>query len=636
MVEISDLSTIYHTGDYIFYDKAFSIPYKIGRIDKLHKMEDNLIEARIQIILRHDDILKMNHENGAWSDTTQLNSVFRQLNDQDYHKLKHRHVYMTKIYEIIDINKIRSKCFVSILNSTLDVKNILNTSNFFYYYSVFDQHGQICNEKKKTRIGQDYQAVEPFYLNNEYNEARQYSTCVWERYNKLDDSSIKSFIMAVKCIETFIKTSNDKEQSLHVESALSSKDVHLMNAYDLLHLHDYDIKKALLSLTPNKQNSPKDSIESWPLSDIDTFESCVMKYGKDFDFITKFHLKHRDIKEIVDFYYNWKCTHSYDFYKQDKKRHIEKFIPCITIKNRDDVDGCLILPQYDKACIEKICYNCKIDNTENWYTWGPISNKFRLCQKCWDYWKYYSALSEIYNLDGKIDQSWMDNLEKNGQEFEKCVYENCKKYFSSQSSMKSHLAEDHGIFYIGEGSMFQKNYTNYPYKPRSNFMVRPQNWIRLTRSLIKSTLKHSSRCYPPKELNINRIRSVYNSVIFSNHTLLDKLNLNEKVPKPNIKDYILKIKDQSYFENLPQNIDEIIKMGQTNEPAKPVYSGINLSNSHYTNFPKTHLSHLCNTFAFKSTNYHKILRKQIGNHRLRFAGRSPTSTDLTEIIKQLS
>ena len=56
-------------------------------------------------------------------------------------------------------------------------------------------------------------------------------------------------------------------------------------------------------------------IEKWSPYDISIFESALTQFGKDFWQIGKL-LKHKNTKDVIEFYYAWKKT---DHYKQWKK-----------------------------------------------------------------------------------------------------------------------------------------------------------------------------------------------------------------------------------------------------------------------------------------------------------------------------
>lgn len=50
--------------------------------------------------------------------------------------------------------------------------------------------------------------------------------------------------------------------------------------------------------------------EIWAPKEIALFETCICKFGKEFDLFTNY-IKTKTLKEIIDFYYEWKKTSHY-------------------------------------------------------------------------------------------------------------------------------------------------------------------------------------------------------------------------------------------------------------------------------------------------------------------------------------
>ena len=66
-------------------------------------------------------------------------------------------------------------------------------------------------------------------------------------------------------------------------------------------------------MNPLKKHLP---IEKWSPFEISVFEASITLYGKNFNRIQK-DIKTKNVKEIIEFYYDWKKTKNYKEWKKN-------------------------------------------------------------------------------------------------------------------------------------------------------------------------------------------------------------------------------------------------------------------------------------------------------------------------------
>jgi metastasis-associated protein MTA len=94
-----------------------------------------------------------------------------------------------------------------------------------------------------------------------------------------------------------------------MSAAAAGRDVTAFHAMNLLHEHGYDFNKAVKALVPSSVPvMVRDEMEDWSGSEAALFEEAISKYGKDFNDIRTDFLPWKSMKNIIEFYYQWKTT----------------------------------------------------------------------------------------------------------------------------------------------------------------------------------------------------------------------------------------------------------------------------------------------------------------------------------------
>ena len=60
--------------------------------------------------------------------------------------------------------------------------------------------------------------------------------------------------------------------------------------------------------------TPQSVFESWSPREVAIFEESMLKFGKQFEFISEL-IGTKNVKEVYEFYLEWKCTSHYKSYK---------------------------------------------------------------------------------------------------------------------------------------------------------------------------------------------------------------------------------------------------------------------------------------------------------------------------------
>lgn len=216
-------------------------------------------------------------------------------------------------------------------------------------------------------------------------------------------------------INTVVKTPN-----LTLTASLSSRDVTIQKALDVLHANNYDIAKALLSLVPNNTATIcKDELEEWSPAEANLFDESIDKYGKSFNEIRKDVLPWKRMKNIVEYYYMWKTTERYVTQKRIKATEAESKLKQVYVPNQYKQMNGNINGAIAGDVIGKNCESCNKSSSNLWYPYvsGQVHNNERLCQSCWIYFKRFGGLRypNKYSVDKEKLQNQSNHTNENGQ-----------------------------------------------------------------------------------------------------------------------------------------------------------------------------------------------------------------------------
>ncbi|CAD6193921.1 unnamed protein product [Caenorhabditis auriculariae] len=251
---------------------------------------------------------------------------------------------------------------------------------------------------------------------------------VFKSDNGLTDRDIDQFIILARSVGVFARSmdvsSSAKLPSLHMTVACASRDITLLHAIALLHQADYDFGRAVKFLVPppNRQLYPldidkatgsrttslggpllcRDQMEEWSAPEANLFEEALDKYGKDFNDIRADYLPWKSMRDIVEYYYQYKASNRYADHKKKKQADADSKLKQVYIPSFSKPSPNIIgqLNQSINTVKSSVsCENCKTTESTNWYSWGPSSAQLRLCQSCWVSWKKNGGLQRKHEHD---------------------------------------------------------------------------------------------------------------------------------------------------------------------------------------------------------------------------------------------
>uniref|UniRef100_A0A915E0Z0 Metastasis-associated protein MTA3 n=1 Tax=Ditylenchus dipsaci TaxID=166011 RepID=A0A915E0Z0_9BILA len=344
------------------------------------------------------------------------------------------------------------KCAVVILNEVETCDMYLEREDAFFYSLVYDPGNHtLLADKGKIEMGERHQADIPdilaeancsssvqeecednkengeLMLSNEWRASNsagygQGISCL-SPHHSLTDRDIDQFLIIARAVGTFSRaldsSSTMKLPSLHMTASAASRDVTLLHAMALLHQAHYDIGQATNKVTCHNTVSLggpilcRDQLEEWSASEATLFEDALEKYGKDFHDIRVDCLPWKSIRDIVEYYYMWKTTARYTDMQKSKVAEQENKLKQVYIPSYNKANPNLVGPQNHTQELFKsalACESCKVDESTQWYAWGPPHIQLRLCNNCWVVWKKRGGLKsaheyESYDLDGATDMN---------------------------------------------------------------------------------------------------------------------------------------------------------------------------------------------------------------------------------------
>ncbi|XP_017494276.1 PREDICTED: metastasis-associated protein MTA3-like [Rhagoletis zephyria] len=178
-------------------------------------------------------------------------------------------------------------------------------------------------EEGSMRVGAEYQAVvPPFALSQEeqavhYKDHSPETLCYTPKHN-LSEDDIEGFVKVCQSVSTFGRTKvlafvlPAEEQQLPPPGALevgasSVRDYTTQCAMDMLHIYNYDIGAATLSLVPKeKPVICHEPLQNWTTEEVARFREGFEKVGKNFRALRQQYLPQKELGHIVTFYYMMK------------------------------------------------------------------------------------------------------------------------------------------------------------------------------------------------------------------------------------------------------------------------------------------------------------------------------------------
>lgn len=460
MSKMLPAANIYRVGDYVFVETQPSNPYQIRRIEELTKTANGQVEAKVSCFYRRRDLsnaLVSQADKHALSaeEEGEINIGTESLSDEASHQLKHREVFLSRQFEIINANTIRGKCSVTLYSEVEDLIDYLKEDDWFYYLLVYDpQQKTLLADRGEIGVGEEYQAeVSEGIIDSSEDKSNssELETLMWDPNNPLSTKQVDQFLVLARSVGTFARAldsgSSSKEASLHLSAAAASRDITLLQALSVLHKSKYDIGKAVTGLIPD--GGPvlcRDEMEEWSSGEATLFEEGVRKHGKEFIEIQQDYLPWKTVSSIIEYYYMWKTTDKYVQQKRLKAQEGDSKVTQIFIPSSNTAinltlaiqassqyqvtpTGTLVTPNY-------MCESCFDKESVLWYPWGPATSqcKLYLCKDCWVYWKKCGGLKKSTK-----------SSEQNAETKEACYKcRICNKKFNRAERLSSHMTTHRG------------------------------------------------------------------------------------------------------------------------------------------------------------------------------------------------
>lgn len=426
---------LYRIGECIYMEVyPPPIPYQICKIEELRKNTKGSVEVAAKCFYRRKDLpsnllaaadrhaMAVGEENEmeTGKDSSVLCNNFEKLGELELHLIRHRELFLSRQIETYKIDMVRGKCTVSLLNELEDIHTYLDNEDTFFFTMVYDPNQRtLLVDKGEIRVGTDYQAEIPPYVDPEGREPVSHqATQVWEP-NRLPDTKVEQFLVVARSIGTFARALLDgakKPQiSLRLGAAAASRDITLFHAMDTLHQNTYNITQATSCLVPRGPVLCADELEAWTQEEAKRFEDGLQEQ-KDFVYIQRKYLPWKPVKSIVAYYYMWKTTDRYQIQKRhrmiEKQNDLKEVIVHLRTSSNHNLSGKAAssgvipkaIPDKNEPVAmaqdgEKGCESCRALSASRWYQWGNLHEHRRLCNHCYTYWRKYGGLKLPSELD---------------------------------------------------------------------------------------------------------------------------------------------------------------------------------------------------------------------------------------------
>ena len=444
-------------GDFVYLETDHAAPYQIGKIEELYMTAKGDVQARMKCFYRRKDLtpILIAFADNPTSDKKSCShpgdpddfesKVAEKLGEKEKHLLKHRELFKTNDeIKTFPAAHIRGRCSVNPLCEE-PLLAILNKEDTFFYslaieYDTKKRKHFLVERNKKCTVGKKSQAEIPRLLQEGQSDERdlsQLEELVWSLDScKLTDEQIDQFVVTAKSADAF---SRDSTSTKHVAGTKSNNDTVQLHAMDTLHKHGYDLAKAASSLMPSsKPTQCRGPIDEWSTSDMARFKKAFHEKGKDFHAICQKSLPEKSVKNIVEYYYIWKKTDSYE--KQTRvrdpgSRPKEMSIPTYNKPSLAQITNATTLSQTS-------CLGFNATHSIQWYNWGLGHRHCLLCVQCWVYWKKYGGFRE----PALVNKLFLIRIQKTTpNDILVCPIAGCNKKFRAKSLLARHLVSTHGV-----------------------------------------------------------------------------------------------------------------------------------------------------------------------------------------------
>eukprot|EP00052_Salpingoeca_macrocollata_P027968 m.268198 g.268198 ORF g.268198 m.268198 type:complete len:636 (-) comp22806_c6_seq4:32-1939(-) len=187
--------------------------------------------------------------------------------------------------------------------------------------------------------------------------------------------------------------------NLVLEDALvgAERDKSMEHALHVLHANEYDCDKAYRTLLC--EDPVNDELEKWSDRDRRLFIEAMFEHDKHFHLVREKYLPHKKTTEIVEYYYQWKSTESYQVYREETKGRLKPRPPPLSTNVRGDgymTDDSTVKRaprgrKKKKKGTRKLCAHCGAAEMQSaFYPGGPQQEE--LCHNCRSFWKRQNEL----------------------------------------------------------------------------------------------------------------------------------------------------------------------------------------------------------------------------------------------------
>ena len=371
-------NVIYKRGDFIYTSsKSFGDPHSLSQLIEPHAKLARLGMMRVRWFTRLRELPDDSSQH-------QLQYLSHPL------LIKHqdRQVYVCKAEEIIPMTLLRGKCTIIPAEevehlSSRELAELLEKPDTFISHILFDPL-QRNKFDRHIRVGPNNQAELPSHTPGHVCSLRE--TKVWDCYQFGGDDALGDYLASAQALEATVRQAAFPFITPDDAVVAASRDTHLQRALDVYAKSGYQSGEALSRLLESPLHP--DALESWEAEDRTFFLKGLRMHGKQFTKIHEKFLPHKSVREIIEYYYQWKTTHSYTQYRRTKRGryHLRRALDRVLSQKGYSTDDSAVddlgYSFHRKQKRQKmICDNCHVRNLdlEEWHR-GP--EKKILCKTC--------------------------------------------------------------------------------------------------------------------------------------------------------------------------------------------------------------------------------------------------------------
>uniref|UniRef100_A0A5S6QAL0 Arginine-glutamic acid dipeptide repeats protein n=1 Tax=Trichuris muris TaxID=70415 RepID=A0A5S6QAL0_TRIMR len=213
-----------------------------------------------------------------------------------------RELFISDAVDTYSVSALRGKSYVHHYKETSSVREFDPLPDHFYYILGYNpETNRLASIQGEIRVGQSYQARVPELSVDRCPVEPRADSLLWMP-ERISDADLVMFLQAARSMAAFAGMCDSG--STDEMCVAAARDQTTINAFDALHGNDYDTGKALQELV--KSPLPLSIEKRWSEDETKKFVKGLKQYGKNFFRIHKELLSHKQMSELVEFYYLWK------------------------------------------------------------------------------------------------------------------------------------------------------------------------------------------------------------------------------------------------------------------------------------------------------------------------------------------